>query len=253
MSSRNVIGGSEFGRLHIYHGDVLGLDLTIGPYISEVLEDIRKFFSEGRQELVILKFSHFNGFNSADGREYLALRDGISNYLDPWLYKTKPENRRLADVTLGEYLNSGNGRILVAVDGDFALNYKKEGFWVYRDWNSGDPEKGDITVFDQYSNKILLDRMKNDQLEKLRNFDGKCENDRNIPCDLFLLSWTLTPPTAVWTFAQEADRILGREMMRHRSPNQHGYFANLLYLDYFQYARPAFISDVLLRSCNSQR
>lgn len=253
VSSKNTIGGSTFGKLHIYHGDVLGMDLTIGPYISEVLEDIRKFFSEGHQELVILKFSHFNGFDSADGKEYIALRDGISDYLDPWLYKNKPENQRLADIAVGEYLKSGDGRILVAVDDDFALTYKKTGFWVYRDWNSGNPEKGDLTVFDRYSNETDLNKMKNDQLEKLRNFDGRCEKNKNVPCDLFLLSWTLTPVTAVWSYAQDADRVLGREMMQYRRPNQHDYFANLLYLDYFEYARPAFIAEILLRSYNSPR
>lgn len=250
VSANNVIGGTMFSKLHIYHGDVLGMDLTIGPFVYEVLEDIQKFFSEGHQELVILKFSHFNGFDDPAGKEYVALRDGISDYLDFWLYKTKPENQRLADISVGEYLKSGQGKILVVVDKNWAIKYPKAGYWVYRDWDSNDPQNGHLTVFDVYSNVTDLDKMKNDQLDKLKKFNGKCEQNPNVPCDLFLLSWTLTPVTAVWSYAQEANRVLGREMMGYTQPNQYGYFINLLYLDYFQYARPAFISDILLRSYN---
>ena len=92
--------------------------------------------------------------------------------------------------------------------------------------------------------------MMNDQIKKFKEFDGKCKNNTAIPCDLFLLSWTLTPVTAVWLYAQEANSVLGREMMSYRKVNQHGYLINLLYLDYIQYARPTFIADILLKSYN---
>jgi hypothetical protein len=249
VSTNNVIGGTPFTKLHIYHGDVKGWDLTAGPHLYEVLEDIHKFFAEGHQELVILKFSHFNGFDAA---AYLAMRDGISDYLNFWLYKTKPGNQRLADIPVSDYLETGQGRILVVVDDNWAIDHPRPGYWVYRDWNSDDPEQGDLTVFDRYSDETNLDKMKNDQLDKLKEFDGRCKNNKDIPCDLFLLSWTLTPLTAVWQYAKDANRILGREMMAHTQPNAHGCFTNLLYLDYFQYARPAFIADLLLRSYNKR-
>ncbi|WP_346983959.1 phosphatidylinositol-specific phospholipase C domain-containing protein [Chryseobacterium sp. POE27] len=230
------------GNLNIRHG------IVYGPSLDSVLKNIKQFFDEGHQELAILKFSHFDDFSQTS---YQNMRNLINSYLGNWLFKTLPQGvSRLADVSMGTYLNAGKGAVLIVVDGDWAIDYPEAGYWVYRDWNSGSPAKGNLTVFDQYSDTTDLAKMENDQFEKLRNFNGKCKNDPQVPCDLFLLSWTLTPVTAVWSYAQDANRVLGRKMMSQRQPNQFGYFSNLLYLDYFQYARPVFIADILFKSYN---
>lgn len=229
------------GDLNIRHG------IIYGPPLSKVLKDIRRFFEEGHRELAILKFSHFDNFSE---KSYAAMRNKINADLGTWLFKSLPAGvSRLADVPMGTYLNPG-GRILIVVDDNWAIDHPETGYWVYRDWDSGSPEKGDITVYDKYSNTTNLNHMEEDQINKLNSFDGKCKNNSGIPCDLFLLSWTLTPFTGVWLDAKEANRVLGSAMMSHKSPNQHGYFTNLLYLDYVQYARPAFVADILLKSYN---
>jgi hypothetical protein len=78
--------------------------------------------------------------------------------------------------------------------------------------------------------------MSGDQLKKLTDFDGKCRNKPQVPCDLFLLSWTLTAPTGVWIFAQAANEKLG-EAMAYVKRNRHGRIPNILYVDYFEGSR----------------
>ena len=57
-----------------------------------------------------------------------------------------------------------------------------------------------------------------------------------MPCDLFLLSWTLTPPTAVWTLARLADKRLV-DVVGPLAKNPAGRVINALYLDYVEHAR----------------
>lgn len=227
--------------LDIYHGPMTG------PSLKEVLEDIKKFYAEGHKELSILKFSHFDNFTESI---YKNMKEMINEYLGNWMFTKLPDGTaRLADVSMGTYLNSG-GKVLIVVDSNWAVDYPEKGFWVYRDWESDKADQGDLTVFDQYSNTTSYSDMKNDQLQKLSEFNGKCRSFQNTPCDLFLLSWTLTPVTGVWLYAQEADRNLG-QVMSYVQPNRYGLFTNLLYLDYFEYARPTFIAQILIKTYNN--
>lgn len=228
------------GNLYICHG------IIVGPPLEEILQDIQRFFNEGHTELIILKFSHFKDFNSDS---YTAMKKKIQQYLGPWLFTHLPENTRLADLTMGQYLEWGS-RIIVVVDSDWAINDPETGFWVYRDWDARDVAKAHLTVFDDYSNTMSYEKMKDDQLEKLAAFKGHCSHDSKVPCDLFLLSWTLTPPTAVRIYASDADRNLGN-VLSYQQKNEAGYFANLLYLDYLEYARPAFIAAWLTKCYNA--
>ncbi|NEN89628.1 MAG: hypothetical protein F6K48_12245 [Okeania sp. SIO3H1] len=222
--------GSKFV---IHHGPITGPDL------SEVLDDIKRFANEGHRELAILKFSHFDNI---DDNTYVQLANQIETALGPWLVKTIPGGKRLADVTLNEYVKNGPA-LLVLVDGNYAVKNRRPGFWVYRDWDASDPAVGELRVFDQYSNTTDFDKMKEDQFAKFNNYNGKCKNDPSVPCDLFLLSWTLTPPTAVWSFSKVANRNLGLAMTELRVPNGYGQIVNMLYVDYVEYAR---VTDVAL-------
>ncbi len=67
--------------------------------------------------------------------------------------------------------------------------------------------------------------------------------DLNIPCDLFLLSWTLTPVTDVWQVSEPASRALGSSMASLPVSNRYGKIVNLLYVDFEEYAR---VTDVAL-------
>ncbi|THF47899.1 hypothetical protein E6C50_15820 [Flavobacterium supellecticarium] len=239
-------------NLNIYHG-------FTGPSVQEVLDDVKLFYKEGHRELAILKFSHFDGFTSAI---YETLKTMINDTIGPWLFRSIPDGyQRLADIPMGTYLKD-SGQILVVIDDNWAVTDEpKEGFWVYRDWQDNTANLGDLTVFDIYSNSMFYSTMETDQLQKFNAFNGQCcskqKNDSwecqefsQTPCDLFLLSWTLTPPTAVWLFAKEPDSNLGR-IMSYLQPNTNGYFPNILYLDYTEYARPTFIAELFTKIYNN--
>lgn len=216
--------GSKFV---IYHGPITGPDL------STVLADIRRFALEGHRELAVLKLSHFDNIDQAT---YQKLVQQIQTSIGQWLVTSTPNGKRLADVTLNEYVANGPA-MLVVVDGDYAYNVRTPGFWVYRDWESSTPARGDLRVYDIYSDTTDFQKMKTDQFTKFANYNGKMKNDQNLPCDMFLLSWTLTPVTGVWFISKEPNRRLGQDILEPRNPNQYGQIINMLYVDYVEFAR----------------
>ena len=56
------------------------------------------------------------------------------------------------------------------------------------------------------------------------------------PCDLFLLSWTLTPVTNVYHYSKEANRNLA-DVMSETNANFSDKIPNILFVDYYQLAR----------------
>jgi hypothetical protein len=215
-----------------------------GPDLSEVLDDIRKFALEGRRELAILKLSHFDNINN---QRYEELVRQIQASIGNWLVTSKIPKKRLPDVTLGEYVANGTA-LLVVVDRDYAIDVQRPGFWVYRDWSSAKPAEGDLRVFDQYAKTTDFGKMLKDQVGKFASYKGTMQHDPSLPCDLFLLSWTLTPATAVWEWAKVANRRLGEHARLDRVPpliipNEHGRIVNLFYVDFVESAR---VTDVAL-------
>jgi hypothetical protein len=209
------------GKLFLHHGSILG------PPLAEVSGDVQRFMQEGHRELLLLKFSHYEGINSESYREMI---EQISQSLGPWLYRSLPPNHRLVDVPLNDYIRV-TGKILILCDGQYPVENPTPGIWVYRDWNSRHPEQGDLRVYDSYSNSMSYETMKADQFAKFKSYHGQCANRPDVPCDLFLLSWTLTPPTDVPQFAKIADPHLNRDLAAIVIPNEFGKRVNLLYAD----------------------
>jgi hypothetical protein len=195
--------------------------------------------AEGHRELVILKFSHYRTFDDAI---YTGMVDMIRSSLGTWLLRSLPEGKRLADVPLGELL-AQQGVGIVVCSGDYPLNNEAKGIWVYRDYDSDDPQNGELVVFDKYSNTTSYDEMQSTQLDQFKAYDGLCKPNQQVPCDLFLLSWTLTPVTGVWDACQDANRNLGAVMADLVVPNEHGAIPNMLYVDHVETAR---VTDVAL-------
>jgi hypothetical protein len=227
--------GSDF---YIYHSFIKG------PKLSDVLSGVQQFMAEGHRELAILKLSHYSDFTDDIYNAMVAM---IRSYLGKWLYTSLPEGMRLADVQLGSYIGA-SGVVLPVCDGDYPVNNPASGIWVYRDWDSATAAEGDLRVFDQYSNTMSYDTMKSDQLQKYYSYNGMCKDDQSLPCDLFLLSWTLTPPTAVWPTSKTANSNLGAVIADLQVPNQYGCIPNLLYVDYVEYAR---VTDVSMFQDNA--
>lgn len=228
------------GEFFLHHGGVSGAKL------GEVLAAISAYATV-HKELIIIKFSHFSGFDD-DGDVYVKFATEVETSIKRWMVKPPlPDGKRLADITLGAYTSMGTA-IVVAVDDEdeaWALKpkTKREGFWVFRNWEAKDAYIGDLCVFDQYSNTKDYDEMKGDQLLKFAAYDGKLLDSPDLPCDLFLLSWTLTPVTGVESLSANANRHLGRVMSTLKDPNGYGKITNLLYVDFVEFAR---VTDVAI-------
>lgn len=226
-----------------HHGDVPG------PPLKAVLADVRQFIKLGHRELIILKLSHFTCPDvpcSYGDEEYQTTVKQVTNALGNYLYKTPlPAGTTLGEVTLQQYL-SGSACVLVVVDGDFASRFQNPGFWVYRDESAGDVAKGQLRVYDHYSDTEDFGKMKSEQLSQFAGFTGKCSGDKSgaTTCDLFLLSWTLTPnpsithvPPPLLKLAVRADSQLGASMVTVPIPNSYQRIINLVYVDYVELAR----------------
>lgn len=224
-------------RFDIHHGGIEG------PTLAEVLADIAAFVASHR-ELVIIDFSHFEDFGShAVSTVYDKFTTQISNAIGPYMFKTNSSGLRLAQLQLGQYLGSGVSSVLVCIDDDFAKEYPKQGFWLFRNSLAPNVADGALRVFDQYADDMTYDNMRDDQLRKYENYNGYATS--TVPCDLFLLSWTCTSivGTGVWLISKDPNRHLGRIVADLDIPNRYGQIPNLLYVDYCEFAR---VTDVAL-------
>ena len=92
------------------------------------------------------------------------------------------------------------------------------GIWVYRDWDAADAERGDLRVYDRYAASTDYLRMKADQFDKFARYDGKCRRRSDLACDLFMLSWTLTPATGVRAYRELPNRKLAEDIRELKCP-----------------------------------
>jgi hypothetical protein len=232
---------SKTDEFVIHHGEgVLNVE---GPKLDEVLDQIARFMREGHRELAVLKFSHYEDFDQA---AFGKMCDRINAKIGAWFYTGwSASGKRLADTPLSDYLGS-RGTALVVCDGSYTIPANIKGIYVYRDWEADDPQSGQLTVFDIYSKTTdfdvmaysteIVDGLPRGQIPKFNQFNGRCKKKPDVPCDLFLLSWTLTPPTAVWPFSRIANKNLVNNMDAV-GKNAAGQIVNILYVDYVEYAR----------------
>ncbi|MEW6452740.1 MAG: hypothetical protein AB1490_18960 [Pseudomonadota bacterium] len=216
----------------IYHG-------IFGPTLDTVLDDVARYMREGGRELVLLKFSHYDRFTND---VYGDMVQRIQTKLGPWLLTTKPSGR-LGNTTINNLIQADKGTVLILCDEDYPIIRPTAGVYVYRDYNSRTVAAADITVFDRYSDNSDPNVVMSDQQMKFLNFDGACIWSPNIPCDLFLLSWTVTPnpmkdgSVFVWSGASVINPQLQPRVSATKIPNTHGQRMNILYLDYVETAQ----------------
>lgn len=211
-----------------------------GPSLDEVLGDVASFMKD-HKELVILDFSHYKALNMKsdrfkefDAECYKTLVQKIKAHLDPWLYTALPEGKRLADVTVGDYL-AEQGRVIVVCSDAYPIDYPAKGIWAMQDCGKGDI-RNSLRVFDNYSNTETAETMKQDQFKKYENF-GADDPKQVAPCDLFLLSWTLTKQGdwekgSVRDLASKANSKFPSAMNELPVPNSYDRRPNMLSLDF---------------------
>jgi hypothetical protein len=165
------------------------------------------------RELVMLKLSHFEGFDNDVVYDLLCRQ--ILDSLEDWIFYTAPdERRRLADITLGEYLPTpGRGAILLLVDDEKAITNRRPGFFdTMPSWASG-VARSDLTVFDSYVETDSYPEMALNRIRAFETFDGRCIDVPAMPCEFFLLSWTLRQDGhAAFDLAMVADSHLADDM-----------------------------------------
>jgi hypothetical protein len=213
------------GKFRIHHGPIAGPDWL------EVLGDLKRFAEEHPHELILLKLSHYSGINQDT---YVKLSSQVTETLGPWLLKALPEGKRLAGITLSDYVRSGT-KILVLADEDYPINHPAAGIWVYADWYASNPARADLRVYDIYSNTNDFNGMVADQFRKFEEYDGRCR-DGKTDCDLFLLSWTITPRVKIWAASQPAMKNLSNSLAQYPVRNKHGKIMNLIYVDFVEFA-----------------
>jgi hypothetical protein len=236
---------SPSNQQRIYHGGNFVTCETVG----EAMKDVRKFMEEGHKEAIVLKFSHFNHFGSCKSGDYDKLKSIIVADLMPWMLTANgdPAQMRISDLV------GDNGRVIAVIDKDWALPVCQEqsGFYVYRDWNSDDPQNGEFNVFDVYANTLNYNTLVKDQFQKFADYNGIMENrssgeDKSqIQSDLFLLAWTLTPTTGVSEASLPASRGLAAKMS-DLEENRNGFIPNLISVDYYERARVTDVSIEML-------
>jgi hypothetical protein len=223
---------------YIYHG----YSWAKGPPLYEVLNDVQRFMADGHQEAVILKFSHFKNFAGCSpaqqSPDYAVFASSLYNALSPWLHQTGSSGLHPGRVPLSELLSTG-GKVIAVVDEDWATSMCSQSepyTFVYRDWNSSTPEHGQFKVFDAYTKTFSYDTMSSDQIGKFFSYNGRMEKDPKVECDLFLLSWAIPTGIDVWEKSNRPNRDLANVMNSvHR--NQYGLIPNILFVDYYEYAR----------------
>eukprot|EP01040_Poterioochromonas_malhamensis_P000204 gene204-214_t len=260
---RPIIGGGQYWTGHYSYISQISSDQgSRGQSIDSVIQNINDF-TASHNELVILKLSHDSNTDLGNGNyrsftkdEYQGLLQLLSSRLNHLFYTG-------ADVTLiplNEFIN-GRPAVIVFVDtsDDFlgrgtATDYTIRGFYPFRGSigqhliNRGamktapfdasipsDPPA--VSVYDSYSETEDLNKMMNDQIQKMENFNFTGPDSKD---SLFLLSWTLTLSDAhsvlrnksIEEIATEAnqrvyDQILPNVVSGHRP--------NILYLDFYSY------------------
>jgi len=194
---------------HFSSVTLLGTEGCEGGTLVDIFNDVNAFLSKGYKELIVLKFSHYYDrdankfvFNDNQKRTLISLVTGM---LGQWLYVNNTGSR-LADIPLSQMI--GNGGKVLAVFDDMQPELLQAGTYRYADYKPpGDKPcgdqygevKGDLSVYDEYSNTNDLAFMERNQFEKL-------DCAVNHGGDLFLLSWTLTQ-----SGGQAAGCLLGTE------------------------------------------
>jgi hypothetical protein len=273
------------GQIHIHH------DIQVGVRFQEVLDDVAAFMASHR-ELVILKISHYGEANEIlgttpeeNGSWSQAAFNQMVGQIQASLGRYLPQgpSMRIAKFPLKTFLVNNVGAVLVVTNTAFEqpeIDYLSSaptpaGIYRYRDWEATSPKAGDLRVFDIFGNTQDFDDMvdgsgkdpsgvklrdgkhlKQGQYRKFDVYDGKCLNQQNgqdVGCDLFLLSWTLTPkaPTAVDN-AAKVSRLANVDLVDKLTakPTSGTKIFNILYTDVVQDSRSsdvAFLRNGLLR------
>jgi hypothetical protein len=232
-----LLSGSRYFDLRIRYWDWWFVDGFVvyhnwaaaeGPSLTTVAKDVARFMaSTGADETVVLKFG--GGWPNFDSDTYARFVSELLGRIGAYVYKGLPANTRLAQVPL----NQLGGKVIVVSTSQYNNDaYRAQGIYTYADAASEAPNgapastEADLVVFDKYSDSDSLTTMANSQIAKFAAYTGQ-------GCDLFLLSWTLTPlfPVPCSLASIPALWYLSDYYPGHFT-NTHGQIINIVYVDF---------------------
>jgi hypothetical protein len=201
-------GLSGFYLCHYSNEPLLGVFGSAGQPLASALQDVVTFFeqTQGTQELVILKFSHFGelaptlgvwGYAPMSNDTFADLVAEVQTTLGSYLLTAPNANVNLNQQKMENL--SGHGNRAVAVfdlgqqnEGDFPYSMvdTTTGIFGYRDYMTNPPTgvTPNMVVYDSYAKSDDVQTMINDQKSKFVNYAPDIKQS-------FLLSWTLTLDT----------------------------------------------------------
>ncbi|MGF1676867.1 MAG: phosphatidylinositol-specific phospholipase C domain-containing protein, partial [Rivularia sp. (in: cyanobacteria)] len=206
---RPRFNGNDF---YVLHGP------ADGPKLTEILDDIRSFFSVGSKETVILQFTHFQDMGGdIDKRFVQIVYDHLRDYLvSKESLMTNPHKKELSHL---------RGKIIIYLNNHVMFDNLIKGKYV--------GFTKDEFIYDEYADKDIFDEMYNDQKSKLDAYNQE---------KLFMLNWTLT----VQTLSLNSKSVKGlTEKMASQltsdktnvdffRANTHGKKVNIINTDYFE-------------------
>ena len=206
----------------IHHG-------VLGPKLSTIFDDIHKFMSNVKWELVIISASHMEGMNDESHSHFMSL---INEKLGTFLYhrKTDQLNAQLQTDLLNTQLQiilEKGPKILFIYDDRYFENNPDSKFW-----------PADM-IFGQYSNTTSIDTLISDQRSQLKENRGSClfelqwiftAQDDNIKSDVKeRLNPTTTCAPSLYAFSQTPNMWLS-EFLKDNTHCQ----INIIIVDFFE-------------------
>lgn len=224
----------DHGELVTYHR--VGFDYEFGDIgangqsLRDVMEQAIRFLQEYPGETFIFKFSHTRNCEDHDpDKTNVKILEYLKKSAALFYKDDKETSVYLHDVTYEKL----RGKIIIACD--FVNGKPEEGLFDYDDAGLSDHKDGKwrrankLVVIDKYSNTSDLDKMSQDQLDKLDTY-----SKLDSPYALFLLSWTLT--AGVCDSIKDLSKRANEELIKRLNARD-TYFnkCNIVYVDYIDY------------------
>lgn len=206
-----------------------------GQSISDVFHQAKEFLDVYKNETVVFKISHIRSDCGHDKEKTVdKFVEYVTSNFSTLLYRSSEDvNLHTSDLKMFQ------GKVIMVCD--FYSGYNgydhTRGIFKYYDADESlsSPGFNQMNVYDKYSNTMIFDQMKSDQMEKWDHNAGHGAEK------LFLLSWTLTinpgeildnPTLSNESLANEANSCLAQGLEEGKD-NRYAK-PNIVYIDYIE-------------------
>ncbi|KAJ4305428.1 hypothetical protein N0V90_000959 [Kalmusia sp. IMI 367209] len=226
---RPVISGGEFKAGHYSEIEDIWLGGN-GAKISDIINQVNDFTAKYK-ELVIINLSHTldtdNDYKELNQDQWNKLFDQLKGINNRFTVEN-PDKRDFSGETLGSFITDRASVFIIAqLPGGIELgDYANQGFF----------HQDNFPFYDSYSESNDAEKMKNDQLDKLKAERNLVADDAQRKDKFHIFSWTMTqqaedvlnPENAIMNLAVEVYDNLFVDVFNAFTPES---FPNVLYID----------------------